>query len=84
MDAYPEHERLKKISDKSQTCGEFIDWLESHGYRLCEPDPESPSGRYWPTHRPIRELLAAFFDIDQKRIDAEKDAMLDALRAANP
>ena len=24
---YPEHEKLKSISDKSQACGEFIDWL---------------------------------------------------------
>ena len=24
---YPEHEKLSAISDKSQACGEFIEWL---------------------------------------------------------
>ena len=24
---YPEHEKLKAISGKSQACGEFVDWL---------------------------------------------------------
>lgn len=31
----------------------------------------------------IRDLLAEFFEIDQNRLEAEKRAMLDALRAAN-
>ena len=53
-----------KVSDQSQICGEFIEWLEGHDLYLCEPDRNSMRDRYWPTHKPIRELLAAFFDID--------------------
>jgi hypothetical protein len=78
---YPEHDKLHKIQDQSQACGEFIDWLESQGLHLCEADPES--GRYWPTHRPLRGLLADFFGIDQRKIDAEKEQMIAAMRALN-
>jgi hypothetical protein len=83
-DLYPEHEKLAKISDQSQICGEFIEWLEQHHIHLCEPDRDNFRDRYWPTHKSIQVLLAAFFDIDLKRIDAEKEAMLDAMRAVNP
>ena len=27
MSTYPEHDKLKKVSDKSQACGEFLEWL---------------------------------------------------------
>jgi hypothetical protein len=82
MDPYPEHEKLKKVSDKSQAIGEFLDtFLPQQGIVLME---HTEYGDYVPTHRSIQSLLAEFFGIDQKRIDAEKDAMLDAIRAANP
>ncbi len=29
MTSYPEHEKLKAISDQSQACGEFLEWLSS-------------------------------------------------------
>lgn len=40
-DKYPEHEKLSKIKDQSQTIGEFIDWLMggfegSPGLQICE------------------------------------------------
>ena len=28
----PEHEKLKEVSEKSQVCGSFVDWLESRGF----------------------------------------------------
>lgn len=34
-----------------------------------------------PTHRTIPAILAEYFDIDQGKLDDEKEAMLDALRA---
>lgn len=27
MSTYPEHEKLAKVKDKSQACGEFLEWL---------------------------------------------------------
>lgn len=32
---YPEHEKLKKIQDKSQMIGFFLEWLTGE-YRLCQ------------------------------------------------
>lgn len=77
---YPEHEKLHEILDKSQTIGEFLDiFLPSKGIVLAERE----HGQLWPTHRSIPKLLAEFFDIDQSKIDAEKEQMLAAMREAN-
>ena len=112
---YPEHDKLQKIKDKSQVCGEFLEWLKG-GYEgspdlhLCQwkeaadvphylhvdtGEPVSfsskyadenpdwyPSGYYSPGLN-TRELLGMFFDIDQEKIDAEKDQMLREIREAN-
>jgi hypothetical protein len=79
---YPEHEKLAEVSERSQAIGEFLDLaLPSMGIHLCEADEET--GRYWPTHRPIQSMLAEWFEIDQKKLDAEKEAMLEAMREAN-
>lgn len=66
--AYPEHDKLRKISDRSQACGEFLDWLEEEkGWEL--PSHSKPA------------LLAEFFEIDQERLEDEKQAMLNELRS---
>lgn len=83
MSDYPEHERLKAISDKSQAIGEFVEWLGgAKGIVLAE----NIGSRGWdsglvPTGRTITALLAEFYEIDLDVIEHEKRAMLDALRA---
>lgn len=44
---------------------------------------EPKDGQWYPTRRSIQTILAEYFCIDQKKIDAEKEQMLDALREAN-
>jgi hypothetical protein len=39
--------------------------------------------RWQPTHRSITKILADYFGIDQKKLDSEKIAMLDAQREAS-
>lgn len=34
MSQYPEHDKLSQISDQSQSCGEFVEWLHSEGLHL--------------------------------------------------
>lgn len=95
MSDYPEHEKLKLISDKSQACGEFLEWLASEkGITLAtkhEHDSECrgpsrlrvcgfTSSQLEPVYIPRTALLAEFFDIDERKIEKEKRAMLDALR----
>lgn len=93
---YPEHEKLKQVGDKSQVCGEFLSWLigekglllshqhehtdacfEKSGHRICgfcQGDLEP-----WRV-TPIVDLLAEFFQIDQKKLDREKERILSDFR----
>jgi hypothetical protein len=78
MTTYPEHEKLKAIADKSQEIYDFIDWLGwSHGIALY--DTATDRG----VTTSLKFLLAKFYDIDLARIEDEKRAMLDDLRALN-
>lgn len=75
---YPQHEKLRVVADQSQMCGEFIEWLGTKGINLAEWDGET--GRMYPTHQSTTPLLAEFFGIDLKALDAEKAAILKAFR----
>ena len=101
MSTYPEHEKLKKVQDKSQACGEFLEWLFGEkGYHLGEyhehtddcwlPGDNQTAARrmcgmgvqtLYPAALNVRKLLAEFFEIDEEKLEAEKRAMLDELRA---
>jgi hypothetical protein len=82
-DPYPESTKLHEIAHLSQACGEFIDWLASeHGIQLCEI-PKGYSDTWFPSHRSLHGLLAEHFEIDMNKVDAERRAMITALRAAN-
>jgi len=76
---YPEHEKLQKIQDKSQTIGEFLDWLGyEHEYFICEK-----SGKYqewYPISQNHQKLLAQYFDINLDKLEQEKKQMLEALK----
>lgn len=95
---YSEHIKLHAIADKSQACGEFMDWLAEQGWTLCEYHSHKECARDkdgfgWdcglssnelvPIHVPLVKLLAMFFEIDQDRIEAEKRQMLAVLRGTD-
>ena len=82
MAEYPEHEKLRLIKDKSQTCGDFYEWLQDHGYALAERHShtdECYDGSY--LHCGMSEgdlfrallsrdqLLAMFFEIDLDKLE---------------
>lgn len=76
--SYPEHEKMKECSSPRQAVGDFIEWLSERGYWICE----KRHGEWFPTYRSRDQLLAAHFELDIDKIDAEKRAMLDEIRAA--
>jgi hypothetical protein len=80
---YPEHEKLGKIKDQSQAVGEFLEWASSgiRDYRICEFDRSLD--RWFPIMISTEKLLAEFFGINLDRLEKEKLAMLDELRALN-
>ena len=78
-----EHEKLKAIKPLSQAIGNFIEWLGENGMTICSEDrsPYLPD-EYVPIRRTTEELLADHFEIDLNRLEAEKEAMLEEIRAA--
>lgn len=86
---YPEHEKLQKVKDKSQTCGEFLEWLTGeknfvlakyHDHDDSCPEGCSRDDYLYPMHPGIPNLLHEFFEIDARKLEEEKRAMLEAIR----
>ena len=75
---YPEHEKLLAIKDSSQVIGVFLDWLSYKNFVIAE----YPGGRgeLYPITQDSSKLLAEFFEIDERKLEKEKRAMLDAIR----
>ncbi len=103
---YPEHEKLKRVHDRSQACGEFIEWLSSEkkiqlGQRHRHTDEcyQKVEVKFFGMRdqltcgmlednlylaaESVVDLLAEFFEIDQKKLEEEKRTMLDIQRKLN-
>jgi hypothetical protein len=76
---YPEHEKLKKIQDQSQICGEFLEWLNSE-YEIVLCQSRGKLDLYYPCSQSREKLLAEFFDIDLDKLETEKRQMLEEMR----
>lgn len=80
----PEHDKLKKVRTESNAIGAFLDWLlHERELEICEMPEKSET--YFPVHLPfgtIETLLAEYFNIDLKKIEQEKRAILAELREA--
>jgi hypothetical protein len=75
---YPEHDKLEKVQEQSQTIGEFLEWLSS--------EKEIHLARWHNTcdlrdvHTDKEKLLAEFFGIDLKKLEEEKRQMIEVCR----
>ena len=76
---YPEHDRLKSISEYSQQIGAFLEWLQEDGVVLARISKRN-GDRLLFDHQSIPERLARYFDIDQNKLETEKREMLAAIR----
>lgn len=63
---YPEHAKFRAVEAQWNACRDFALWLEQEFANI-----EFPS--------PVDEYLSEYFDIDLKKLSAEKDAMAEAL-----
>ena len=78
---YPEHEKLKAIQRESQAIGEFMEWLQKEkDLDICEFHDDGRRDPYFPYQGSVSNLLEEFFDIGPKKLEAEKQAMLDEMR----
>lgn len=64
-----ELEKMEKVKEKSQTIGEFLDWLQNEKeISLCEYLDDE----YSPISDNIEQILAKYFNIDLNQIEKEK------------
>lgn len=91
---YPEHLKLKAVRDKSQCVGEFLQWLSVEKniylskYINSRPPEEDEDEDDIPKvlvtiTTPMLDLLSEFFEIDQKKLEDEKQEMLEEQRRLN-
>jgi hypothetical protein len=75
MSDFPEHDKLAAVQDQSQIVGEFMEWAEENGYQLMAVDDGRPYGVA------LEPVLADWLGIDLEKLDKEKRAMLNEMRA---
>lgn len=82
---YPEHEKMAAVKDRSQAIGEFIEWLNGQGIVMAQYQPVEGYSNHvlLPTAERIETVLARYFAIDLRAIEAEKQAMIEAMREMN-
>lgn len=80
MNEYPEHIKLKAVQERSQAIHEFVEFLQGKGIHLAEYLENSISDRLVPSGKGLTNLVAEFLDIDMKKLEKEKQHMLDEIR----
>ena len=90
MSEYPEHDKLDEVDRERIVLGEFLDWLDYKDYLICTDSNEEHFNEegdhvsaYRPAYRSIESWLAEFLEIDLKKLEDEKRAMLESVRALN-
>ncbi len=78
----PELDKQLAVQDKSQPIGEFLDWLTSRkGYTVCFYKGGESWREFLPVNKTTETLLAEFFDIDLKKCEQERQALLAEIQA---
>ena len=83
----PELDRMLAVKEKSQTIGEFIEWLTNSSLMICEygantcPFCDDEIKALLPVRSTIEQLLADFFKIDLGKCEQERQQILADLRA---
>lgn len=70
MDQYPEHEKLRAVSEKTQFVHDFLTFCEEKEIFLMKDD----------VYQQHAKLLYEFTNVDQWKLEDEKRAMLEAFR----
>jgi ribonuclease HI len=74
----PELDKVKNIQEKSQAIGEFLEWMGCNGIHLAKYHENSD---YLREHRVSKEsLIAEFFHIDLKKVEEERQQLLESCR----
>ncbi len=84
-----ELDKMRLARKSSHVLTDLLDWLGENGYAICrwqdyvrhsdELGDFSPEG-WFPKHNSHEQLLADFFDIDMKKVEEERRALLESIR----
>lgn len=84
-----ELEKMRLAQKSSRVLTDFLDWLSENGYAICrwqdyvrhsdELGDYTPSC-WHPKRNSHEQLLADFFNIDMKKIEEERRALLESIR----
>lgn len=75
---YPESEKLSAASTDRAAISEFLEFVGyEHGIALCAV--EEYDDHFYPVHDSDR-LIMLFLGVDRDKLEAERRAMLDAIR----
>lgn len=77
---FPEHEKLRARQYDASLLSGFIDFLAEQGWELAQMDKH---GDLWPIHKRPEEIIGMFLGIDPKKLEQEKQQMLNEIRKAN-
>jgi len=78
----PELDRMKAIQGQSQQIGQFLDWLQSDGNMTIAEYVDGYT--LFPISDSIERILAAYFNIDLKKVERERCAILNYIQEAQP
>lgn len=89
---YPEHAKQRKIIDKSEAIHGFLEWARSRDLEFGRvvtdrvavfEGTEDVTSLHPAEGMELKRLLADYFGLSLTTLDAEKEQMVDDLRAAN-
>jgi hypothetical protein len=78
MSNYPEHEKLRARQTEASTLSSFIDFLAEQQWEIAEYDDVSE--RLFTIRLRPEEIIGMFLEIDPKKLEKEKQAMLAEIR----
>jgi hypothetical protein len=80
MIEHPELDKEQAHKGDAGTIAAFLEWLEAREIVLCEAGCEDDDNwtaeRYYPVTESRRDLLYAYFGIDQEKAELERRAIL--------
>lgn len=78
---YPEHEKLKACQREVSALSNFFDFLAEQEWEIAKFDDRYE--RLLSIRERPDKIIGMFLKIDPKKLEAEKQAMLDEIRATN-
>ena len=79
----PELDKMSAVKDKSQIIGAFLDQLSEQGLCLAKwvEGERNEDDVLAPVNQTIEETLSIYFDIDLKKVEKERQAILAHIRS---